>query len=128
MKKNTFKKRIIATMMAMFMAVSMVCIKADAKSVGTGTISTVAAGYTLHVRESGNTTELGVMYMHKNSKGVYNKFTASKKCGETTVRVSNVDAWYATSTIAELQSGKYVEISKEATNPTKVYGSCTVNY
>ncbi len=128
MKKNTFKKKIMAAMMAMFLAVGMVCVKADAASVETGTVSTATAGYTLYVRESGSTTLLGIMYMHKNARGVYNQFTAKKSCGTTTVSVSNMDAFYATSTVVRLGINQYVNVSKEATNPPYVYGSCTVNY
>ncbi len=93
MKKNTFKKRMMATITAMFMAVSMVCMKADATSVETDTISTQVA-CNLYVRESGNENLLGIMRLSKDSSGVYNKFTASKACGRTTVRVSDKNAMY----------------------------------
>ncbi len=93
MKKNTFKKKILAAIMAMFMAVSMVCMKADAASVETDTISTQVA-CNLYVRESGNENLLGIMRLSKDSSGVYNKFTASKACGRTTVRVSDKNAMY----------------------------------
>ncbi len=127
MKKSTFKKRIMATITAMFMAVSMVCVKADAASVETDTISTQVA-CNLYVRESGNENVLGIMRLSKDSSGVYNVFTASKACGRTTVRVSDKNAMYVTSQKGYLYANQMVEVSKEVKNPTYAYGSCMVSY
>ncbi|MDE6025842.1 MAG: hypothetical protein K2G45_10360 [Lachnospiraceae bacterium] len=128
MKKNTFKKRIMATIMAMLMAVSIVSIKADAASVGTGTISTMGP-YNFYVREAGNTNLLGIMSLWKDSGKVYNKFTAKKKCSSVTLNVTNLSGGRPVSdTKADLGTNDSFTISKEATNPTYIYGSCTVYY
>ncbi|MBD5095872.1 MAG: hypothetical protein HDT40_02515 [Lachnospiraceae bacterium] len=127
MKKNTFKKRIIATMMAMFMAVSMVCIKADAKTAGTGIRESITA-YTLYVRENENTNLLGTMRMTIHSSYVQNEFTAAKACGYTTVSVSNNGIDFISGAKPNLSAGDFCGAVKYANNPSKVYGACTVDY
>ena len=127
MKKNTFKKRIIATMMAMFMAVSMVCIKADAETVGTGMRESITA-YTLYVRENGNDNLLGKMRMTIHSSYVQNMFTADRDCGLVTVTVSEKASDFVTDSTPSLKDGYSIELTKYAKNPSKVYGACTVNY
>ncbi|MDE5873171.1 MAG: hypothetical protein K2H07_04590 [Lachnospiraceae bacterium] len=127
MKKNTFKKRIIATMMAMFMAVSMVCIKADAKTAGTGIRESITA-YTLYVRENENTNLLGTMRMTIHSSYVQNTFTAAKACGYTNVSVSNNGIDFETASRGNLGAKGVVAVVKYVDNPSKVYGACTVDY
>lgn len=134
MKKNMFKKKIMATMLAMFMAVGMVCVKADAKTAGTGVrVSTTA--YTLYVRENENNNLLGTMRMSihlskdKNDPSyVENRFTAAKDCKYTNVSVSDNGIYFETATKGELGANGAVAVVKYVNNPSKVYGACTVDY
>ncbi|MCM1082399.1 MAG: hypothetical protein NC393_06565 [Clostridium sp.] len=127
MKKNTFKKKIMAAMMAMFMVVSMVCIKADAETVGTGMRESITA-YTLYVRENGNDKLLGKMRLSIHDSYVENRFTADRDCGLITVTVSEKNYDFKTSSTPSLGKYEAIAIMKYAKNPSKVYGSCTVNY
>lgn len=127
MRKNTFKKKIMAAMMAMFMAVSMVCINADAETVGTGMRESMTA-YTLYVRENNNYNLLGIMRMSIHSSDVQNKFTAARNCGLVTVTVSEKASDFVMDSIQSLKDGYAIELTKYANNPSKVYGACTINY
>ncbi len=127
MKKNTFKKKIMVAMMAMLMAVSMVCVKADAETVGTGMRESITA-YTLYVRENENTNLLGTMRMTIHSSYVQNKFTAARDCGLVTVTVSERASDFVMDSIQSLKDGYSIELTKYAKKPSKVYGACTVNY
>lgn len=127
MRKNTFKKKITAAMMAMLMTVSMVCVKADAKTAGTGIRESITA-YTLYVRENENNKVLGKMRMSIHSSDVQNKFTAARNCGLVTVTVSEKASDFVMDSIQSLKDGYAIELTKYANNPSKVYGACTINY
>lgn len=127
MKKNMFKKKIMATMLAMFMAVGMVCVKADAKTAGTGMHHSITA-YTLYVRENNNYNLLGTMHMSIHSGDVENSFTASRDCDLVTVTVSEKASDFVTGDTPSLDYGYTIVVTKPAKNPSEVYGSCTVNY
>ena len=127
MRKNTFKKKIMAAMMAMFMAVGMVSMKADAKTAGTGIRESITA-YTLYVRENENNNVLGKMRMTIESSYVQNVFTADRDCGFTTVSVSEKASDFLTNSREGLKNGEFCKMIKYAENSNKVYGICTVDY
>lgn len=127
MRKNTFKKKIMAAMMAMLMAVGMVCVKADAETAGTG-VRESSTAYTLYVRENYNYNLLGTMRMTIHSSYVQNEFTAAKACGYTNVSVSNNGIDFITGSKGSLSQGDYCGAVKYVNNPSKVYGACTVDY
>lgn len=122
-------KKLLVGILIVMMSVGMVSIQADAATVITDVHSCIAAGYTFYVRESGSTTELGTMYLTKDSEKVSNTFTASKYCKSVTVYVS--DTSYLTlnqKTLHMLYSGDSVSINKTVEKPTIVYGKCSVTY
>ena len=127
MKKNTFKKKIMVAMMSMLIAVSMVCVKADAETVGTGMRESITA-YTLYVRENGNTNLLGTMRMTIHDSYVENRFTAARDCELVTVTVSEKASDFVTDSTHSLRIHEAIAIMKYTKNPSKVYGACTVNY
>ncbi len=117
----------MAAMMAMLMAVSMVCVKADAETVGTGMRESITA-YTLYVRENGNTNPLGTMRMTIHDSYVENRFTAARDCKLVTVTVSEKASDFVTDSTHSLKMEEAIAIMKYTKNPSKVYGACTVNY
>ena len=122
-------KKLLVGILTLMMSVGMVSIRSNAATVITDVHSCISAGYTFHIRESGSTTELGTMYLTKDSGNVYNKFTASKYCKSVTVYVS--DTSYVAQnqkTWRNLYSGDYVSHNKTVEKPTIVYGKCSVTY
>ena len=123
-------KKLLVGILTLMMSVGMVSIRSNAATVITDVHSCISAGYTFHVRESGSTTELGTMYLTKDSGNVYNKFTASKYCKSATVYVSDTSYGFTQNqrTLHELSFGDVVRINKTVEKPTIVYGKCSVTY
>lgn len=123
-------KKLLAGILTLMVAVGMVSIRSNAATVITDVHSCICAGYTFYVRESGSTTDLGTMYLTKDSEKVSNTFTASKYCKSATVYVS--DTGYGLTlnqkTLHGLNAGNSVKINKTVKEPTIVYGKCAVTY
>lgn len=123
-------KKLLVGILTLMMSVGMVSIRSNAATVITDVHSCSTAGYTFHIRESGSTTELGTMYLTKDSENVYNTFTASKYCKSVTVYVSDASYGFTQNqkTGRNLYSGDYVSHYKTVKEPTIVYGKCSVTY
>lgn len=124
---NVFKKKVTATIMVILMAVSMVSIKSDAATVGSGLFES-SGTYVVYVWEQGNKNLLGKMRMTKGDSWVQNAFEADKNCLTTTVSVSANNRDYETAAKNSVKKGTFLAVSLIYPNPTRIYGSCTVNY
>lgn len=103
------------------------CIPCQVASVTTNVHSS-SGGYTFYVRKSGSTELLGSMHLSKDSRTVYNTFTASTNCKETIAYVSKTNTGFQSNRAASLSKNASVIAKKSVTNPEKVYGKCTVSY
>ena len=121
------KKKVIALMLTMFMVFGMVNINTKAETVNTGVRSSTGP-YTLYVREAGSSTLLGTMSFSKTTSDVANTFTAAKNCGATSVYVSQTSVGYSSNHVTSLPKNASVIAKKNASNPTTVYGYCSVSY
>ena len=121
------KKKIVAGCMALFMVLGFSGINVNAAAVTTNTIETGSAHY-YYVRQSGSTALLGIMKLYVESDGVYNEFTAEKKCDSVTVYVSNTKGSYRSQSVSNLRKGYSVVVKKSVSNPSNAYGYCTVVY
>lgn len=126
MRKSN-KKKLLTGMMAAILVVGMNSVPANAASVTTDVHSS-SGGYVLYVRKSGSDDLLGTMSFSKDSSYVYNTFTASQDCKTTTAYVSGSSTGYQSKTVSSLSIGASVIAKKKVSNPTVVYGYCTVGY
>lgn len=122
-----FNKRIISGLLAATMFFGINTIPAKAKAVSTG-VHHSSGTYVLYVRESGSEKLLGKMTLSKDSSHVYNTFTADRDCKTTSVSVSQTNSSYKTNSTAGVKVNGSVLVSKSVSNPTYIYGYCTVNY
>ena len=125
MKK--FNKRIISGLLAVTMFFGINTIPAKAEAVSTG-VHHSSGTYVLYVRESGSANLLGKMTLSKDSISVKNTFTAVENCGTTSVSVSQTNSSYKTNSTAGVKANGSVVVSKSVSNPTYIYGYCTVKY
>lgn len=121
------KRKVIALMLTMFMMFGVANIESKAATVVTSVHSSTGP-YTLYVRESGSSTLLGTMSLSKSTSSVTNIFTAAKNCGATTAYVSQISSGYSSKSVTSLSKNASVIASKNTSNPTKVYGYCSVSY
>ncbi|MBD5097210.1 MAG: hypothetical protein HDT40_09505 [Lachnospiraceae bacterium] len=121
-------KKLLVGILTLMMSVGMVSIQADATTIITDVHYTSTAGYTFHIRESGSTTELGTMYLTKDSKNVYNTFTASKYCESVTAYVSGTNSGFKDFTVSKISAKYSFTVTKSVDKPTIVYGKCSVTY
>ena len=127
MKKIISKKKLVAGVLSAVLMFGMTVLPVNAESVTTNTYNT-SSTYVLYVREIGSTDLLGTMTLSKDTSYVYNTFTASQPCKETTTFVSNMSSSYSPKTVTSLAINASVIAKKYVRNATNVYGYCTVEY
>ena len=122
-------KKIFITVMALIIAFGICVVPAKAASVNTGEHSS-SGTYNLYVRKMGSTDILVYMKLSKDIIAVYNTFTAAQNCGSVTVYVSNTNAnsSYKSNSVVSLPQNASVIAKKSVSNPSIIYGKCSVSY
>ena len=128
-KKSRKLKRGIATIMVAMSMVFAIPTVSNATTVTTSKYSS-SGTYYYYVRQSGSSTELGVMKLSHDSTTVYNTFTASKSLGAVKVYVTyNSDSGYKSNSVSSLSTNASVIASKSISGTySKTYGYCSVTY
>lgn len=120
------KKTKIYFMIAALIMVLSFPVNSEAATVVTDPIGS-SIGYTLYVRKSGSTAELGQLYMATVSSQATSTFTASTACKATTAYASGTNSGYASKGVASLLTGASV-IAKKSISGTTHWGYCSVAY
>lgn len=121
-------KLMIAAMVAV-MVFGTAMVPVHAATITTNVIS-VSAGHTYYVRVNNSKTELGYMYLKKESSyKVYNSFTASRACKETKVYVRGLSSEsYSNNSVTSLVKGASVYVEKNGKGYTDATGYSSISY
>ncbi len=123
----SIKKKLITCTLAVAMAMGAQAVPVNATTITTD-VKSSSGGYTYYVRKSGTSAELGTMKLWKDSSTVYNMFTASTDCKTVNVYVSQSSSGFKSNSVGSLGTKASLLVTKSVSNPTKIYGYCSVTY
>lgn len=123
----SIKKKLITCTLAVAMAMGAQAVPVNATTITTD-VKSSSGWYTYYVRKSGTGAELGTMKLWKDSGTVYNLFTASTKCNVVKSYVSQNNSGFKSNTAYNVGASASVLATKSVSNPTKIYGYCSVTY